>query len=212
MHQIKPHPIALAITLALFTPLTMAQQSDTSENDEKVEKIEQIIVTGTRVAGRSVSDTAVPIDIISAESLTRAGSTELNQVLSTALPSFNFPRPGLSDGTDTVRPATLRGLGPDQSLVLVNSKRRHSAALVNVNGTVGRGSFAVDLNTIPTAAINSVEVLRNGASAQYGSDAIAGVLNLCLRETSEGGNFTSSYGWRETSYTTPTTPTPTGAT
>ncbi|WP_445425771.1 MULTISPECIES: TonB-dependent receptor plug domain-containing protein [unclassified Alishewanella] len=212
MHQIKPHPIALAITLALFTPLTIAQQSNTSENDEKAEKIEQIIVTGTRVAGRSVSDTAVPIDIISAENLTRAGSTELNQVLSTALPSFNFPRPGLSDGTDTVRPATLRGLGPDQSLVLVNSKRRHSAALVNVNGTVGRGSSAVDLNTIPTAAINAVEVLRDGASAQYGSDAIAGVLNIRLREASEGGNFTSSYGWRETSYTTPTTPTPTGAT
>ena len=154
----------------------------------------------------------MPIDIVSAESLTRAGSTELNQVLSTALPSFNFPRPGLTDGTDTVRPATLRGLGPDQSLVLVNSKRRHSASLVNVNGSVGRGSSAVDLNTIPTAAIGSVEVLRDGASAQYGSDAIAGVLNVRLREASEGGNFTTSYGWRESTYTTPTTPPPAGAT
>lgn len=154
----------------------------------------------------------MPIDIVSAESLTRAGSTELNQVLSTALPSFNFPRPGLTDGTDTVRPATLRGLGPDQSLVLVNSKRRHSASLVNVNGSVGRGSSAVDLNTIPTAAIGSVEVLRDGASAQYGSDAIAGVLNVRLREASEGGNFTTSYGWRESTYTTPTTPVPAGAT
>ncbi|EHR40888.1 TonB-dependent receptor plug domain-containing protein [Alishewanella jeotgali] len=212
MHSFKPHPLALAVTLVLSSPLALAQQSSNTETEEKAERIEQIVVTGTRVAGRSVSDTAVPIDVVSAESLTRAGSTELNQVLSTALPSFNFPRPGLADGTDTVRPATLRGLGPDQSLVLVNSKRRHAAALVNVNGTVGRGSSAVDLNTIPTAAINSVEVLRDGASAQYGSDAIAGVLNVRLREASEGGNFTSSYAWRDTSYTVPTTPVVAGAT
>ena len=103
-------------------------------------KIEQIVVTGTRVAGRSVSDTAVPIDIVGAAALERSGNTELNQALSIALPSFNFPRPGLADGTDTIRPATLRGLSPDQSLVLVNSKRRHAASLVNVNGTVGRGA------------------------------------------------------------------------
>ncbi|MFN3711694.1 MAG: TonB-dependent receptor plug domain-containing protein, partial [Alishewanella aestuarii] len=212
MHSFKPHPLALAVTLMLSSPLALAQQSPATETEEKAERIEQIVVTGTRVAGRSVSDTAVPIDVVSAESLTRAGSTELNQVLSTALPSFNFPRPGLADGTDTVRPATLRGLGPDQSLVLVNSKRRHAAALVNVNGTVGRGSSAVDLNTIPTAAINSVEVLRDGASAQYGSDAIAGVLNVRLREASEGGNFTSSYAWRDTSYSVPTTPVVAGAT
>ena len=101
---------------------------------------------------------------------------------SVALPSFNFPRPGLADGTDTIRPATLRGLAPDQTLVLVNGKRRHAASLVNVNGTIGRGSSAVDLNTIPTAIVQSIEVLRDGASAQYGSDAIAGVLNLRLRE------------------------------
>lgn len=211
MHRFKPHPLAFAVTLVLAAPLTFAQENNAAETEEKAERIEQIIVTGTRVAGRSASDTAVPVDIVSAESLSRAGSTELNQVLSIALPSFNFPRPGLADGTDTVRPATLRGLGPDQSLVLVNSKRRHSASLVNVNGTVGRGSSAVDLNTIPTGAISSVEVLRDGASAQYGSDAIAGVLNVRLREASEGGNFTSSYAWRDTSYTTPTTPTPAGA-
>lgn len=212
MHSFKPHPLALTVALALASPLALAQQNTNTETEEKAERIEQIVVTGTRVAGRSVSDTAVPIDVVSAESLTRAGSTELNQVLSTALPSFNFPRPGLTDGTDTVRPATLRGLGPDQSLVLVNSKRRHAAALVNVNGSVGRGSSAVDLNTIPTAAISSVEVLRDGASAQYGSDAIAGVLNVRLREASEGGNFTSSYAWRDTSYSVPTTPVVAGAT
>ena len=209
MRSFKPHPLALAVAVTLLSPAAFAQQ-DTTE--EKAEKIEQIVVTGTRVAGRSVSDTAVPIDIVSTEMLQRAGTTELNQLLSTALPSFNFPRPGLTDGTDTVRPATLRGLGPDQSLVLVNSKRRHAASLVNVNGSVGRGSSAVDLNTIPTAAISSVEVLRDGASAQYGSDAIAGVLNVRLREANEGGNITTSYGWRETRYSTPTTPPPAGAT
>ncbi len=201
--------LTLAIAAALVAPSLMAQQTTTSSAEK--EKIEQIVVTGTRVAGRSVSDTAVPIDIISTDVLARSGSTELNQVLSTALPSFNFPRPGLADGTDTIRPATLRGLGPDQSLVLVNSKRRHSASLVNVNGTVGRGSSAVDMNTIPTAAIKAVEVLRDGASAQYGSDAIAGVINIRLREASEGGNVTASYGYRDTSYSTPTTTPPAGA-
>ncbi len=114
------------------------------------------------------------------------GVTELNQALSIALPSFNFPRPGLADGTDTIRPATLRGLSPDQTLVLLNSKRRHASSLVNVNGTIGRGAAAVDLNTIPTAAVNSIEVLRDGASAQYGSDAIAGVINVRLRDDARG--------------------------
>ncbi len=106
-------------------------------------------------------------------------------------PSLNFPRPSITDGTDHIRPATLRGLAPDQTLVLVNSKRRHQSALVNVNGSVGRGSAAVDLNAIPLAAIESVEVLRDGASAQYGSDAIAGVINLRLRDAREGGNASS---------------------
>jgi iron complex outermembrane recepter protein len=203
-------PLTLAVAAALIAPGISAQDAETTAAKEA--KIEQIVVTGTRVAGRSVSDTAVPIDIVGAAALERSGNTELNQVLSTALPSFNFPRPGLADGTDTIRPATLRGLGPDQSLVLVNSKRRHSASLVNVNGTVGRGSSAVDLNTIPTAAISAVEVLRDGASAQYGSDAIAGVLNVRLREASKGGNMTASYGYRESNYSVPTTPPPAGAT
>ena len=211
MRAFKPAALTLALATALGAGHAYAQQDDNAEASVD-EKIEQIVVTGTRVAGRSVSDTAVPIDIVGADVLERAGNTELNQALSVALPSFNFPRPGLADGTDTIRPATLRGLSPDQSLVLVNSKRRHAASLVNVNGTVGRGSSAVDLNTIPTAAIKAVEVLRDGASAQYGSDAIAGVLNIRLREASEGGNVTVSYGVRDTSYSTPTSAPPAGAT
>ena len=210
MRYFRLSPLAFTITAVLATPVLLAQENDTTSTAES--EIEQIVVTGTRVAGRSVSDTAVPIDIVSAATLERSGNTELNQALSVALPSFNFPRPGLADGTDTIRPATLRGLSPDQSLVLVNSKRRHAASLVNVNGTVGRGASAVDLNTIPTAAIKAVEVLRDGASAQYGSDAIAGVLNVRLREASEGGNFTASYAYRDTNYSTPTGTPPAGAT
>ena len=157
-------------------------------------------MTGTRVANRTALDTSAAVDIISAEMLKNAGTTEINQALSIALPSLNFPRPGLTDGTDTVRPATLRGLAPDQTLVLVNSKRRHSSALVNVNGTIGRGSASVDMNTIPTAIVRSIEVLRDGASAQYGSDAIAGVINVRLRTDRSGGEASVTYGARKTEY------------
>lgn len=205
----KHSKLALTIALALASPMPLMAQSDSGE--ENARELDRIVVTGTRVAGRSATDTAAPLDVVGVQSLERTGSPELNQALSVALPSFNFPRPGLADGTDTIRPATLRGLSPDQSLVLVNSKRRHSSALVNVNGTIGRGAAAVDLNTIPTAAVQSIEVLRDGASAQYGSDAIAGVLNVLLREASEGGSASVTYGVRETSYTTPVTPGPAGA-
>ena len=113
------------------------------------EALEQVVVTGTRVANRSALETAAPVDIVLGDQLQNLGVSEINQALAASLPSFSFPRPGLSDGTDAVRPATLRGLAPDQTLVLVNSKRLHSAALVNVNGTIGRGSASADLNTIP---------------------------------------------------------------
>jgi iron complex outermembrane receptor protein len=176
------------------------------------EDLENIVVTGTRVPDRSATETAVPVDIVTATALENAGTPELNQALSVALPSYNFPRPGLADGTDTIRPATLRGLAPDQTLVLLNSKRRHAAALVNVNGTIGRGAAAVDLNAIPIAAVNSIEVLRDGASAQYGSDAIAGVINVRLRDDDRGGDLTALYGARESSYRVPAAAPPPGAT
>lgn len=209
----KPPLLALAIASALSTSALHAQTTPAEApgtNDAKT--LDAIIVTGTRVAGRSRNDTPAPVDAIPATQLERTGAPELNQALSVALPSFNFPRPGLADGTDTIRPAQLRGLAPDQTLVLVNSKRRHAASLVNVNGTVGRGSAAVDLNTIPTAAVRTVEVLRDGASAQYGSDAIAGVINVLLREADSGGGLTISHGWRDTEYETLTGTPPAGAT
>ncbi len=175
-------------------------------------EVTHVVVTGTRVANRSALDTAVPVDVVSADALRNIGVTEVNQALSESLPSFNFPRPGLADATDTIRPATLRGLSPDQTLVLVNGKRRHASSLVNVNGTIGRGAAAVDLNTIPVAMIESVEVLRDGASAQYGSDAIAGVINLRLRQARDGGDVNAQYGWRDTQYDTLVGTPPAGAT
>ena len=199
-----------ALRLAILATLAAAGTAQ-AQAPARSAAIEEIVVTGTRVADRSATETAVPVDVVTAETLSQIGVTELNQAMSIALPSFNFPRPGLADGTDTIRPATLRGLAPDQTLVLVNSKRRHPASLVNVNGTIGRGSSAVDLNTIPTAAIRTVEVLRDGASAQYGSDAIAGVINIQLKEAAEGGAVSLTYGTRETSYKVPVGPVPPGA-
>lgn len=201
--EVEKKPIASLVVAALVSAFAahpaVAQESSQDEDDG----LSLVVVTGTRVANRSVLDTAVPVDVVSSEALNNVGVPELNQALSVAVPAFNFPRPGLADGTDTIRPATLRGLAPDQTLVLVNSKRRHTASLVNVNGTVGRGSSAVDLNTLPGAIVRSIEVLRDGASAQYGSDAIAGVINVRLREDREGGDLSVAYGLRDSSYTTP---------
>ncbi|MEH6487331.1 TonB-dependent receptor [Hyphomonas oceanitis] len=191
---------AAAAVIASITAPAIAQEETAPEADRQ---LETVVTLGTRVANRSALDTAVAVDIVSSATLEKIGIGELNQALSVQLPSFNFPRPALNDGTDSVRPASLRGLGPDQTLVLVNGKRRHMASLVNVNGSIGRGSSAVDLNTIPTMAVSGIEVLRDGASAQYGSDAIAGVINVNLREAAEGGAAEVSYGWRETEYSVP---------
>lgn len=190
----------LLATVALGAAALSSLLPAVAQAPQASERETVVVVTGTRVANRTALDTAVAVDVVTADALTQGGVTEVNQALSVALPSFNFPRPGLADGTDTIRPATLRGLAPDQVLVLVNSKRRHAASLVNVNGTVGRGSAAVDLNSIPASMVQAIEVLRDGASAQYGSDAIAGVINVRLREASDGGNATVSYGWRESEY------------
>jgi iron complex outermembrane receptor protein len=159
-----------------------------------VEAGNEIIVTGTRRTDRTVADSPVPIDVISAETLSQSGFTETNRLLNQQVPSFNFPQPAITDGTDVVRPATLRGLSPDQTLVLINGKRRHTTALLNINGSVGRGSAAVDINLIPSIALSRVEVLRDGAAAQYGSDAIAGVLNFQLSDRRSGGRIQVNFG------------------
>ena len=177
-------PLALALSSLLAATPALAQQAD-----KEARTLDTLIVTGTRVADRTVAESQSPIDILTPETLEATGTTELATALARALPSLNVPRPGMADGTSGVRPAQLRGLSPDQVLILVNGKRRHISALVNVNGTIGRGSSAVDLNTIPVAAIERVEVLRDGASAQYGSDAIGGVVNIVLKGSGDGGSI-----------------------
>ncbi len=141
---------------------------------------EELVVLGSR-ASRTAIKTPVPVDVLRTEDLVDTGQSETSRMIQFLAPSFNFSTSTISDGTDIVRPSTLRGLGPDQTLVLINGKRRHNSALVHVNGSIGRGTAGVDLNAIPAAAIQRIEVLRDGAAAQYGSDAIAGVINIVLK-------------------------------
>lgn len=181
---------ALTATTALsFVSLPAFAQEATADSD-----VTEVVVTGSRTQPRSRLDTLAPVDVIRKDALDAQGSTELAQALSRVAPSLTFPRPSAVDGTDSVRPASLRGLSPDQTLVLLNGKRRHTSAQVNTNGSAGRGSAPADLNAIPTSALSTVEILRDGASAQYGSDAIAGVVNLRLREARSGGSVSASYG------------------
>ncbi len=192
---------ALAVTVsstALFIAAAspaFAQQDNAPQGSavEEATGADAIIVTGTRRTDRTVADSTVPVDVISGDALLNSGQTETNKLLNQLVPSFNFPQPSLTDGTDSLRPATLRGLAPDQVLVLINGKRRHQSALVNLNGSVGRGSTAVDLNTIPPLAIERIEVLRDGAASQYGSDAIAGVINVQLKK-GMGGRAQATFG------------------
>lgn len=180
-------PLATAVALALAT-------ASTGASAQTANTLDTVIVTGTRVADRTVAESQSPIDIITPEALQATGTSELATALSRALPSLNFPRPALTDGTSGIRPAQLRGLSPDQVLVLVDGKRRHTSAMINVNGSIGRGASAVDINAIPIAAIERVEVLRDGASAQYGSDAIAGVINIVLKGSGSGGSLAIDHG------------------
>jgi iron complex outermembrane receptor protein len=167
--------------------------------DEQLAKEQQVVVLGSRTVAKTALDTSSPVGLISLKDMQTAGPLELGKLLQTLDPSFNFSSTFVSDGTDSIRPATLRSLGPDQVLVLINGKRRHQQALVNVQQTVGRGSAGTDINAIPLAAIHHIEVLRDGAAAQYGSDAIAGVINIVLKsqinETSLSGTIgTTSEG------------------
>ncbi|WP_340106039.1 TonB-dependent receptor [Rhodohalobacter sp. 8-1] len=154
---------------------------------------DEVIVLGTRRQGRTITESPVPVDVISAQEVQASGFTQTTQIIRSLVPSFNAPESSITDGTDHVRPATLRGLGPDQTLVLINGKRRHTSAILHVNGSVGRGATGVDLNAIPANMIERIEVLRDGAAAQYGSDAIAGVINIVLKETT-GLDASFSYG------------------
>ncbi|TMM43737.1 TonB-dependent receptor plug domain-containing protein [Colwellia ponticola] len=187
----KSIPIALIPFLLSAASQTALAQEPAQATETEVEKI---AIIGSRVAGRSAEDLPVPVDILSAEALSNTGQTEVGRMLQAIAPSFNFSSSSISDGTDALRPATLRGLGPDQTLVLINGRRRHQASLIHINTSVGRGTAGTDMNAIPAASIKRIEVLRDGAAAQYGSDAIAGVINIVLNDASEGGKVAVSYG------------------
>lgn len=156
--------------------------------------VDVISVIGSRGRPRTDVERPVPVDVFSAEDIQKTGQTELGQMIHYSAPSFNSTKYGISNVTSYVDPATLRGLGPDQTLVLINGKRRHQSAALNVNNVVGRGTVGTDLNVIPSAAIERVEILRDGAAAQYGSDAIAGIVNLQLRRNNSGGQYSAHYG------------------
>jgi iron complex outermembrane receptor protein len=158
------------------------------------EYVEKISVLGSHIQRRSVNDLPVPVDIISGESLRLSGQTNIGSMLQALAPSFNFSHSSISDGSDVLQPATLRGLGPDQTLILVNGKRRHQASLIHINNSVGRGTAGSDINAIPIAAIKRIEILRDGAAAQYGSDAIAGVINIVLNDNDEQTSLSISTG------------------
>ncbi|MFN2456739.1 MAG: TonB-dependent receptor domain-containing protein [Chitinophagaceae bacterium] len=160
-----------------------------------------VTVVGSRSAARTRTETPVPVDVIPlAQVINDVGQVDLNQIMNYIAPSFQSARQTISDGTDHMDPAQLRGLGTDQVLVLINGKRRHQAALVNVNGTINRGQVNTDLSAIPATAIERVEILRDGASAQYGSDAIAGVINIVLKRATGILEAGSSYGFYRAKY------------
>ena len=187
----------LAGTLVL-TGLTAFGQEKVKDTVSS-KTLDDVTIVGSRSAGRTKTESAVPIDVISMKDIaTQGAQANLNQIMNMVAPSFTSNTQTVADGTDHIDPAQLRGLGPDQVLVLLNGKRRHTSSLVNINGTPGRGTVGTDLNAIPAFAIDRIEVLRDGASAQYGSDAIAGVINLNLKKATNklevnvltGANFT----------------------
>ncbi len=151
-------PLIAAVTASLVASFAFAPGPSLAQDDEV---IEEIVTVGTRAPGRVSADLAVPVDSLSEEDMAATGQTEVGRMLQALAPSFNFSSSSISDGTDALRPATLRGLGPDQTLVLVNGKRRHQASLIHINNSVGRGTAGTDMNAIPAAAIKRVEVLRH---------------------------------------------------
>jgi iron complex outermembrane receptor protein len=193
--KVRLHPKSVLMGAAGVAALTAAAAVPAQTGEEEDEGvIEEVVVLGSRAPGRTQKDLPVPVDLLTSDSMTTTGQTEVGRMLQTLAPSFNFSSSTISDGTDALRPATLRGLGPDQTLVLVNGKRRHQAALIHINTSVGRGTAGTDLNAIPAASIKRIEVLRDGAAAQYGSDAIAGVINIVLKDDPEITRIHASRG------------------
>jgi len=175
----------------LIAGLSSGAINTTAIAQSSEENLEEIIITGSRARPRTVTDSPVPVDVFNTETIREVAFTDTNDVIKILVPSFNISRQPISDGGTFIRPAQLRGMPTDKTLVLVNSKRRHRAALVSIGGS---GTQGPDIATIPTAALKTIEVLRDGAAAQYGSDAIAGVINFILKDNTEGASLTVDTG------------------
>jgi iron complex outermembrane receptor protein len=188
--------LGLAVTGLCLSPAGIAIAADGSET------LEEVVIVGTRFAGHSADESLAPVDVVTAADMHQSAALpgEVGAALQSLVPSFNLPRQSNSDFADLVRPAQLRGLSPDQTLVLVNGKRRHGTATLTTESKLGKGTSPVDLNTIPEGAIERIEVLRDGAGAQYGSDAIAGVINIVLKDAAEGGEATITVGQNRTDF------------
>ena len=202
-YELKVAPGNYTLVISYVGVVTQRKQvsvtaGSVSENNFDMQNsgdLNRVIVVGSRSSiSRSRTQTTVPVDVITNRELNLTGQVEPTQMINFVAPSYNSSRQTVADGTDHIDPATIRGLGPDQTLVLVNGKRRYNTALLNVNGTVGRGSVGTDLNAIPASAIDRIEVLRDGASSQYGSDAIAGVINVVLKKNMTGTTLYTHFG------------------
>lgn len=191
MKPFTPKKLALAVSAQIaltagVTPVVTAQESAA---------LEEVVVTGTRREARSVYDSAAPIDVIGGDDFRNQGGTDMTDLIRTAVPSFNVNQQPISDAATVIRPANLRGLAPDHTLVLVNGKRRHRASVITWLGNgVSDGAQGPDISMIPSIALKQLEVLRDGAAAQYGSDAIAGVMNFILKDDNSGGSIEAKYG------------------
>ena len=183
--------LLLALPFALPGFVSVAQAQDQGAD----EVIEEIITTGTRRADRSAADSPVPIDVISGAVFSQNSSADVQDLLRTAVPSFDVNTQPISDAATISRPPNVRGLSPDNVLILVNGKRRHRGSIISfLGGGISDGAQGVDISSIPSLALKQIEVLRDGASSQYGSDAIAGVINFVLRDGSEGAEVHVNYG------------------
>ncbi|NNC35846.1 MAG: TonB-dependent receptor [Hyphomonadaceae bacterium] len=185
----------LAISASALLIATSFSTASFAQSSGETASADEIITTGTRRKARSAADTPAPVDVISGLEFTQNAANDVQDLLRTAVPSYNVNTQPISDAASIVRPANLRGLSPDNTLVLLNGKRRHRGAVISfLGGGIADGAQGVDVSAIPSIALKQVEILRDGASSQYGSDAIAGVINFKLKDAAEGGSFEVKYG------------------
>ena len=197
----KYHPVARAVKFGLAASLSLGisavavAQEETADAAKKEQAVEKIAVVGTRSAPRSIGDSPVPVDIIGGEELNKNGNSDMLNLISTTVPSLNVHAQPISDAATLIRPINLRGLSSDSTLILLNGKRRHRASVISfLGGGINDGAQGPDISVIPGIALKQVEVLRDGAAAQYGSDAIAGVINFVLKDASDGGTIEVKHG------------------